>query len=135
MADLPDDDVRELAGRLFDLSRRGDEELLAYLDAGAPSDLRTGDGDSLLMLVAYNGRVGLLRGLIARGADVDLPNDRGQTPLAGAVFKGLEEVVDILVSAGADPDAGTPTATETAKMFRGEDMLARLRTPPPPANL
>jgi hypothetical protein len=44
-------------------------------------------------------------------------NDRGQTPLAGAVFTGEEEVVAALLGAGADPHAGTPTARETAVVF------------------
>ena len=51
------------------------------------------------------------------GADVDRVNDRGQAPLAGAVFKGEDEVVATLLGLGADPDAGTPSARATAEMF------------------
>ena len=40
-------------------------------------------------------------------ADVDALNDRGQSPLAGAVFKAEPEVVAALLEHGADPDAGT----------------------------
>ena len=71
-----------------------------------------------------------MRGLVARGADVERANLRGQTPLAGAVFKGEAEVVEALVAGGADPDAGVPTARETAAMF-GSDLAALL--PPPRA--
>jgi ankyrin repeat protein len=59
--------------------------------------------------------------LIDRGADVDAVNDRGQTPLAGAVFKGFDDVVAALVRAGADPFAGTPTAHDAAQMFGRTD--------------
>ena len=52
-----------------------------------------------------------------RGADVDRVNDRGQAPLADAVFKGEDEVVATLLGLGADPDAGTPSARATAEMF------------------
>ena len=41
----------------------------------------------------------------------------GQAPLAGAVFKGEDEVVATLLGLGADPEAGTPSARATAEMF------------------
>jgi len=61
--------------------------------------------------------------LLRRGADPDRLNDRGQSPLAGAIFKGEDEVVAALMAAGADPDAGAPTARATAQMFGRTDLL------------
>ncbi|MFD4686755.1 ankyrin repeat domain-containing protein, partial [Streptomyces sp. NPDC058461] len=61
--------------------------------------------------------------LLARGAAADRVNDRGQTPLAGAVFKGETEVIEVLLAAGADPAAGTPSAVDTARMFAKADLL------------
>ena len=61
--------------------------------------------------------------LAGRGADADRVNDRGQSPLAGAVFKDEQDVVRALLEAGADPDAGTPTARDTAAMFGRPDLL------------
>lgn len=117
-ADDLDEALSDLAGRLFDMARRGDAETLAaYLDAGVPVDLTNGKGDTLLMLAAYHGRAAVVAVLTARGADVDRANDRGQTPLAGAVFKGEDDVVRLLLDAGADPGAGAPTAVETARVF------------------
>ena len=69
------------------------------------------------MLAAYHGHAAVVAGLAGRGADVDRVNDRGQAPLAGAVFKGEDEVVATLLGLGADPDAGTPSARATAEMF------------------
>jgi ankyrin repeat protein len=63
--------------------------------------------------------------LAGRGADVNRVNDRGQSPLAGAVFKGEDGVVAALLDAGADPEAGTPNARETAEMFGRRDLLER----------
>ncbi|NHI19825.1 ankyrin repeat domain-containing protein [Phycicoccus endophyticus] len=123
-------EVAELAGRLFDLARRGSSWLLDYVDAGAPIDLANGSGDTLVMLAAYHGHDGLVRGLLARGADPDRPNLRGQTPLAGAVFKGERAVAEALLAGGADPDAGVPTAREAAAMFGSE--LAALLPPRAP---
>jgi len=125
MTEIPDD-VRDLATRLFDMARNGDEALIEYLDNGVSPDLANQDGYSLLMLAAYAGHTAIVRGLLERGADVDKQNNRGQTPLAGAVFKKYDEVVDVLIDAGADPHAGAPSAVETAKLFQMHDALARL---------
>lgn len=119
MTDTPDtSDPTELANWLFDLARRGDAARLgAYLDAGAPVDLTDADGNTLLMLAAYNDQPEVVRNLVERGADPNALNGRGQSPLAGAVFKKADAVVEVLIAAGADPDAGTPTARQTAQMF------------------
>ena len=114
----PSDDLVELAHRMFDLAREGDaERLMAYVDSGVPADLTDAAGNTLVMLGAYHGHPAVVDGLAKRGADVDRLNDRGQSPLAGAVFKDEEEVVAALLSHGADPDIGSPTARETAVMF------------------
>nr|WP_238695524.1 ankyrin repeat domain-containing protein [Ornithinimicrobium flavum] len=113
-----------MAHALFDLARAGDtDRLAAYVDAGAPVDLTDPQGNTLLMLGAYHGHASTVRALAERGADVDRLNDRGQSPLAGAVFKGEGEVVAVLLEHGADPDAGRPTARETAQLFGRGDLL------------
>jgi hypothetical protein len=73
-------------------------------------------------LIAFAGRLFTM----ARGADPNRPNDRGQTPLAGAVFKDEPDVIRALVAGGADPAAGTPSALATAAMFEREDLAALL---------
>lgn len=77
----------------------------------------------MLMLAAYHGQTETVAALIAGGADLNLANDRGQTPLAGAVFKDETDVIETLVEAGADPDAGTPTARATAEMFGRSELF------------
>jgi ankyrin repeat protein len=64
---------------------------------------------------------------LSLGADPNRPNDRGQTPLAGAVFKGESKVVAALVASGADPEAGQPSAIATAQMFERADLLELMR--------
>ncbi|WP_327188500.1 ankyrin repeat domain-containing protein [Streptomyces xinghaiensis] len=119
-----DDEVIELAGRIFDLARAGDaERLAAYLDAGVPANLTNDKGDTLVMLAAYHGHTSAVEALLARGADPDRANDRGQTPLAGAVFKGEDGVVRALLAGGADPSLGTPSAVDTARMFAKTELL------------
>jgi len=61
--------------------------------------------------------------LLDKGADLDVLNDRGQSPIAGAVFKGYEEVVKEMATRGADLAAGQPNAIEAASMFKREELL------------
>src|SRR5680860_1334413 len=83
-----DDATLEFAHRMFDLARAGDRQLVELVGAGLPVNLTDPRGNTLLMLAAYHGHAGLVADLAARGADVERINDRGQTPLAAAVFKG-----------------------------------------------
>ncbi|MEU8522178.1 ankyrin repeat domain-containing protein [Streptomyces sp. NBC_01216] len=124
MSETPDPEVVELAGKVFDLARSGDSQALAaYVDAGVPANLTNDKGDSLVMLAAYHGHADAVSVLLGRGADADRANDRGQTPLAGAVFKGEGAVVRALLAGGANPEAGTPSAVDTARMFGKTELL------------
>ncbi|HET8878764.1 MAG TPA: ankyrin repeat domain-containing protein [Arthrobacter sp.] len=125
---VPDRDTLDLAHRLLDAAREGNSVILGgYLAAGAPVSLSTASGDSLLMLAAYHGHAETVRLILAHGGDANTANDRGQTPLAGAVFKGYTDVAAALLDAGADPDAGTPSARDAAAMFARDEILALLR--------
>jgi uncharacterized protein len=109
-----DSEVLDLASRIFDMARNGDAATLAaYLDARVP-----------VMLAAYYGHESTVAALIARGADVNRHNNRGQTPLAGAIFKNDTTIIELLLRADADPLAGSPSALETARFF-GKEQLAR----------
>lgn len=123
-SEAPDEDVIELATKIFDLARQGETATLAaYLDHGVPANLTNDRGDTLVMLAAYHGHADTVTALLQRGAEADRANDRGQTPLAGAVFKGEEAVIRVLLAAGADPHAGTPSAVDTARMFAKAELL------------
>jgi ankyrin repeat protein len=122
-----DTEVMDLAARLFDWARSGDAEMLAaYVDAGVPVNLTNTNGDTLVMLASYYGHDPAVAALIARGADVDRHNNRGQTPLAGAVFKNDTTIIELLLSADADPLAGSPSALETARFFGREELARQL---------
>jgi len=47
------------------------------------------------MLASYHGHAALAQLLLQHGADPNRLNDRGQSPLAGAVFKGEETVIEV----------------------------------------
>jgi ankyrin repeat protein len=118
-------ELLDLASRIFDMARNGDAATLAaYLDAGVPATLTNTNGDTLVMLASYYGHEPAVAALVERGADVDRHNNRGQTPLAGAVFKNETTIMELLLRAGADPLAGSPSALETARFF-GKSEVAR----------
>lgn len=73
------------------------------------------------MLSTYHGHASLSRLLLSHGADPNRLNDRGQSPLAGAVFKNEKEIVEILLEAGADVDLGRPSAWEAVELFKKAD--------------
>ena len=73
------------------------------------------------MLSTYHGHAPLSRLLLSHGADPNRLNDRGQSPLAGAVFKDEKEIVDILLEAGAVVDLGRPSAWEAVELFKKTD--------------
>jgi ankyrin repeat protein len=126
-----DPGVVELAGRVFDLARGGrTEELAGYLDAGVPANLTNDKGDTLLILAAYHGHPDTVAMLLEHSADHSRVNDRGQTPLAAAIFKQSAETVRHLLAAGADPDAGQPSARATAAFFELPEMTALLDRSP-----
>jgi len=114
----------QLASKLFDIARAGESDSLgAYLAAGIPPNLTNHAGDTLLMLASYHNHPATVSLLLSKNADPNALNDKGQSPLAGAVFKGHEGVVKVLVNEGkADIRAGKPTAVECAAMFKRWDL-------------
>lgn len=76
------------------------------------------------MLAAYHGHPLLLVLLLSYGANPNTLNDRQQSPLAGAIFKNELEVVKLLIEGGADPEWGTPTAVDAARMFGKGELVA-----------
>lgn len=75
------------------------------------------------MLAAYHGHAPTVSVLLERGADPGRLNDRGQAPVAGAVFTGESEVVRVLLDEGADPRLGQPAAVDAARMFGQHELL------------
>jgi len=139
---LTDEDAQELppelqdfVDKLFELARTGTvppgepsaaEQLAGYVAAGLSPNLTNHEGNTLLMLAAYNGHADIVTALAQHGADVDRLNDRGQSPLAGAIFKQETAVIEALLAAGADPLAGHPPAIDCATMFGQTELADRL---------
>ncbi|WP_190818300.1 ankyrin repeat domain-containing protein [Saccharopolyspora pogona] len=122
---LTPEQTERVVALAMDLAREGETAQLAeFVDHGLPVDVADQGGNTLLMLAAYHGHAETVRALLDRGANPDLRNERDQAPIAGALFKGADEVVAVLREAGADLDAGTPTARAAAAMFGRVHLLA-----------
>ena len=70
------------------------------------------------MLASYHGHTETVKMLLANGADANVLNGKGQSPIAGAVFKGHDDVVRALYEGGADVEKGQPNAVDCARMFK-----------------
>ncbi|GJC81542.1 putative ankyrin repeat protein PA3287 [Colletotrichum liriopes] len=119
----------KLAASMYNAAREGNKRVLeeAILD-GLPPNLTNEKGDTLLMLAAYYGHADLVKLLIQHGADPNRLNDKRQSPLAGAVFKGLDSLTgpgQVLLEGGADPEYGTPSAIQCLAMFKQEGKWAK----------
>lgn len=79
------------------------------------------------MLSAYHGHVNIVKLLLQHGADPNTLNDRGQSPLAGVVFKNEKECIDALLEGGADPEIGQPSALAACEVFKQEAYEALFR--------
>jgi hypothetical protein len=116
-----------LAGVAADAARSGDLDTLERsLNAGVAASAVTPRGDSLLMLASYHGRNAAVQMLLARGADPNQRDAKGQPPLAGVAFKGLIEIAELLVAGGADVDAASAdgkTSLTMAAAFNRADMV------------
>ncbi|KAI4099647.1 MAG: hypothetical protein L6R37_005878 [Teloschistes peruensis] len=137
----------ELATRLFNAARAGDVAMFQQaIPAGLPVNLTNDKGDTVLMLAAYHTHPSLVQFLLSQSADPNTLNERGQSPLAGAIFKAAgapgaagsaatahdegtseaDQVVQLLLDAGADVDKGQPSARESVEMFRVERWRRRI---------
>lgn len=86
---------------LFTFARVGDPVLLQEIDDGYNVNSANENGDTLVMLAATHGHAALVRGLIARGADLTRRNAHGSSPLTAAVARGHADVAETLRHAGA----------------------------------
>ena len=96
------EEAAEFTEQVFNKAREGDAVMLDRLiTAGLPVNLTNSKGDTLLMLASYYGHVDAVQVLLKHKADPEQRNGNGQSPIAGAAFKGDLAVVKALVAGGA----------------------------------
>ncbi len=90
--------IMAMSGDRVDLAR-------ALLDAGANVNLTFGDGSTVLMGAAQDGRTEVVRVLLAAGAGVNAQAGDGSSALLVAAYGGHIETVRLLLEAGSAVDA------------------------------
>ena len=70
--------------------------LRPLLEAGVPVDIRTSNGESLLMLAARNGHADTVQLLLEKGANPELQDADGNTALNLARANGNQNVIKLL---------------------------------------
>src|SRR5262245_43401947 len=92
--------------RLIEAVRNHDEQLVhTLLNQHVDVNARSGDGSTALLWAAHSNALDIARLLIGAGADANLPNDFRMTPLSQACTNGSAAFVDLLLKAGANPNA------------------------------
>ena len=95
------------------------------LEAGAEMDLVSRNDFSVYPIhSAAAGRVPVALLLVERGADVNVRQRHGWTPLHTAAHNGSEELVDALLAAGADPAATNDDGVTAADLARKDGHAA-----------
>lgn len=83
---------------------------------GINLDAKSGNGDNALMIAAYKGNLPAVETLLAKGASVNRPN---WTALHYAASSGATKIVELLLRAGANPNALSPNKTTPLMMAAG----------------
>jgi ankyrin repeat protein len=74
--------------------------LMIWLRAGNHIDQAIDRQNRLIHYAAFQGRTGMVRYLAEQGARLDIENERGTTPLMGAIQAGRAQVVQLLLDLG-----------------------------------
>jgi uncharacterized protein len=108
------------------MAARGDRtaEVVSYLRQGMDPDTSDVAGTTLLMTAAANGNLQLVESLLSRRANVLKNNKYGESALALAALSGHQEVVRVLVQAGARINASGWGALHYA-VFSGHADIVR----------
>jgi len=99
-----------LENELFQAVSDGDiDHVTRVLASGWPINRKSEVvvGGTVLLWAAYCDRPEIVKLLIERGADLNLPSDQGVTPLIEASQMGHAEVVKVLLATGADANRQT----------------------------
>ena len=115
--DAPDTEAEEDDGATALQQAFGDpEQVRLLLAAGADANARLSERAEpvLCSAVRRNADIEVLRLLLSAGANIDAQDGEGETALIAAVRQGRDEMVELLIDAGANPDIHRYVQGDTA---------------------
>lgn len=107
-------------------------DVVAILDRPGSNIINTkerGSGDGALHIVTKRGDLTYLRYLLQKGADPNIRDDRGNTPMILAVQGGHRDMIPVLATARANPNLGNQSGVTPlilAVQARSIDMVRLL---------
>jgi ankyrin repeat protein len=109
----------------------------ALFDLGTPVEFADGNGITMLGRAALNNEVGMARELIGRGANVNVVDKLGMTPLlwAASMDFGDPAMIELLLNSGARADARNKdglTALDLARKYNHVEVVPVLAKATPP---
>jgi uncharacterized protein len=117
---------------LLGAAKFGDVEVAtALLDLGVPIDVADGNGITMLGRAALNNDLDMARLAISRGANVNIVDKLGMTPLlwAANIDFGDAAMIELLLKSGARPDAKNKdglTPLELARKYAHSNLIPAL---------
>jgi ankyrin repeat protein len=101
----------------------------ALLGAGAEIDkpVMNSERDTVLLIAIREGKTDFARFLIESGADVNASNNSNAVPLHPAACHGNKEIVELLISKGADTDVKGTLASREAMSGANSTPLEKAR--------
>src|SRR4051812_12453680 len=92
-----------LAGAVCSAAAQNDAAgIRLWLEAGAPADSESSDGETALVLAAKAGALDAVRALLDGGAAIDRQDGAKRTALMHAAYQGRADVVGLLLERSAD---------------------------------
>ena len=124
----PDFEGSRIGSGLQNGAWEGNLELMRlFLAHGADIDYRNGNGETALLLAAWQGRQAAVDWLLERGAKINA-GEKQWSALHYAVFAGHGDLARQLIERGADIDAKSSNGSSVLMMaiYEGREELARL---------
>ena len=107
------------------------DDVMTFLNKPGTTIINTRDyktGETALHIVVKRGDLTYLRFLLAKGADPNLKDDKGTTPLLLAATTGESEMISVLIQQGANVNLGNSSGeTPLIRAVQSRD-LAMVRT-------
>ncbi|KAL0627233.1 Ankyrin repeat domain-containing protein 30A [Plecturocebus cupreus] len=96
------------------------------VDSGADPTIVDVYGNTALHYAVYNGSLSMVAKLLSRGADIEVKNKAGLTPLLLAITKRSEQIVEFLLTKSANANAVNNTALMLAVCHGSSEIVSTL---------